>query len=157
MENSLLPKPCFRFVANLEVELSDTITMGQGRAGQRRIIPIIGGRVQGPFFSGKVMHLGADWQTVFADGLVELDTRYAFQTDDGAIIEIKNYGFRHGSPDVLADLANGLDVDPSRYYMRTHARLETADPKYDWVNKTLFVGVGARLSNLVRIELYAIE
>ena len=65
---------------------------GTCRGGKRRIIPIIGGHVSGPHFSGKVLNIGADWQTVFEDGLAELDTRYAFATEDGAVIEIINYG-----------------------------------------------------------------
>jgi hypothetical protein len=40
--------------------------------------------------------------------------------------------------------------------MRTHARLETGDARYDWVNRTLFIGVGARNQSSVQVELYAI-
>lgn len=129
---------------------------GSGRAGQRRIIPIVGGHVAGARLSGRILNVGADWQTIFEDGLAELNTRYAFETDDGATIEVINYGFRHGPKDVLEAVALGKDVDPASYYMRTHARLETGDPRYNWVNRTLFVGVGARLQQSVRIDLYAL-
>ena len=54
-------------------------------------------------------------------------------------------------------IAAGEDVDPSSYYMRTHARLETGHPDYQWVNKTLFVGVGGRFRSNVRLSLYEIE
>lgn len=130
--------------------------MGAGRAGARRIIPIVGGTVTGPRITGRILNIGADWQTLFADGLAELDTRYAMETDDGATIEIVNYGFRHGPKDVLEAVARGEPVDPASYYMRTHARLETGDPRYDWVNRTLFIGVGARNQSSVQVELYAI-
>jgi hypothetical protein len=138
----------------LNVELDPIREMGSGRAGQRRIIPIVGGTVSGPRLNGRLLNLGADWQTIFADGLAELDTRYAMETDDGAIIEILNYGFRHGPKEVLEAVARGEDVDPSAYYMRTHARLETGDARYAWVNRTLFVGVGARLKQAVRALLH---
>jgi hypothetical protein len=141
----------------LNVELDPIREMGSGRAGQRRIIPIVGGTVSGPRLNGRLLNLGADWQTIFADGLAELDTRYAMETDDGAIIEILNYGFRHGPKEVLEAVARGEDVDPSAYYMRTHARLETGDARYAWVNRTLFVGVGARLKQAVRVDLYALQ
>jgi hypothetical protein len=62
------------------------------------------------------------------DGTAELVARYAFQTDDGAVIEINNTGFRHGSPEVIAALARGEEVDPSAYYMRTQARWKQATP-----------------------------
>jgi hypothetical protein len=78
------------------------------------------------------------------------------ETNDGATIEIINYGYRHGPKEVLDAVARGEAVDPGSYYMRTHARLETGDARYDWVNRTLFLGVGARNQRSVQVELYAI-
>ena len=151
------PLPSLEAFAELTVQLGTVREMGMGRAGKRQIIPIIGGTVTGPYLSGKVLDIGADWQTIFDNGLAELDTRYAFQTDDGAVIEIINYGLRHGPAEVMAKLAAGETVAPDSYYMRTHARLETGHPDYQWVNKTLFVGVGGRFRSNVRISLYEIE
>ena len=152
-----LPSPVLSHVCKLAVNLDPAREMGQGRAGHRRIIPIIGGEVVGERLSGRLLNLGADWQTIFEGGLAELDTRYAMETHDGATIEIINYGYRHGPKEVLDAVARGEDVKPASYYMRTHARLETGDPRYDWVNRTLFVGVGARQKQSVLIDLYALE
>lgn len=152
-----LPQPTLRHICTLAVALAPIREMGMGRGGQRRIVPIIGGEVTGPALSGRILEMGADWQTVFADGLAELDTRYAMQTHDGAIIEIINYGFRHGPAATIAAIARGETVDPSSYYMRTHARLESGDPRYDWVNRTLFVGTGARSQDKVIVDLFAID
>lgn len=152
-----LPQPNLTHVADFDVELSPIREMGQGRAGQRRIIPIIGGQVRGPRLNGRILNVGADWQTVFADGLAQLDTRYALETDDGATIEVINFGLRHGPPEVMAAVARGEAVAPDAYYMRTHARLESGDARYAWVNRTLFVGVGARLKAGVKLQLFAIE
>ncbi len=151
-----LPTPSLEPVCSLYVTLDPIREMGAGRAGKRRIVPIVGGHVEGPRLSGSILNLGADWQTIFEGGLAELDTRYAMETEDGATIEIVNYGFRHGPSDVLEAIARGEEVDPSSYYMRTHARLETGDPRYDWVNKTLFVGIGARMQQSVKVDLYAL-
>jgi len=151
------PTPVLEPFASLKVELAEICEMGTGRAGQRRIIPIIGGEVESPHFSGRILNIGADWQTIFADGMAELDTRYACQTDDGAIIEIINYGLRHGPAEVMKKLAEGADIDPALYYMRTHARLETGHSKYLWVNKLLFVGTGIRHASSVHVELYVIR
>lgn len=151
-----LPPPRLDPVCTLTVTLDPIMEMGPGRGGQRRIVPIVGGTVEGPRLAGRILNLGADWQTVFADGLAELDTRYAMETHDGAVIEIRNYGYRHGPADVLAAVTRGEAVDPARYYMRTHARLETGDARYAWVNRTLFVGVGGRSASAVRVALYAI-
>lgn len=143
-----------QFVCALQVELAPIIEMGEGRRATRRIVPIIGGKAEGPLLNGKVLSVGADWQSVYADGSAFLDTRYALQTDDGAVIEIINQGFRHGPQDVLARVAAGESVDPSQYYMRTSARLETGDPRYDWVNRHIFVGRGKRLASAVEVELF---
>lgn len=152
-----LPVPAINLVCTLTVELAAISEMGAGRAGHRRIIPIIGGTVAGPRLSGRILNVGADWQTIFDGGLAELDTRYAMETHDGAIIEIINYGYRHGPKEVMERVAKGENVDPASYYMRTHARLETGDPRYDWVNRTLFVGIGARNKQSVNVDLYALE
>lgn len=153
---SALPPPPLLHVCDLFVELGPIMEMGQGRAGARRIIPIVGGRVEGPELSGIVLNLGADWQTIYPNGAADLNTRYAMRTHDGALIEIINLGSRHGPAEVLARVAAGEDVPPDQYYMRTHARLETGDPRYGWVNDTLFVGSGARQANAVKISLFRV-
>lgn len=148
--------PPLEFFCRLDVELAPIKEMGHGRAGQRRIIPIVGGRVTGPKVSGKILNLGADWQTIFADGVAELDTRYAFETDDGALIDVINYGYRHGPKQVIEALSLGHDVSADSYYMRTHARLETGDARYAWINKTLFIGSGQRQKSKVIVDLFAL-
>ncbi|MBL4890383.1 MAG: DUF3237 domain-containing protein [Rhizobiaceae bacterium] len=148
--------PVLEHFCDLSVQLAPIVEMGEGRGGKRRIIPIIGGEVTGEKINGKVMNIGADWQTIFPDGLAQLDTRYAIRTDDGAVIEIINFGYRHGPPEVIAVIARGEDVPLNQYYMRTHARMETGDPRYVWVNKMLFVGTGGRKESAVHISLYTI-
>ncbi|MEM9063254.1 MAG: DUF3237 domain-containing protein [Pseudomonadota bacterium] len=149
--------PHLEHVCDLTVDLAPIREMGQGRAGERRIIQITGGRVDGPLLSGRILNLGADWQTIWNDGTAELDTRYAMETDDGALIEIVNYGYRHGPPEVIAALAQGEEVPASHYYMRTHARLETGEERYRWVNRTLFIGTGERRHSQVRVTLFAVR
>jgi hypothetical protein len=155
--SAALPAPGLSHVCDLRVELDPIREMGEGRAGHRRIIPIIGGKVEGPRLNGRILNLGADWQTIWPNDVAELDTRYALETDDGAVIEIINYGYRHGPPEVIARLAAGEIVPADQYYMRTQARLETGDPRYDWVNRTLFIGTGTRQKLGVTVSLYAVE
>lgn len=153
----MLQPPDLEHFCDLVVELAPIRELGSGRAGKRRIIPIIGGSVHGPGITGRILDLGADWQTIFHDDVAELDTRYAIETNDGETIEIINFGYRHGPADVIAKLARGEDCDPASYYMRTHARLETGAKRYAWVNRTLFVGTGARRASSVEISLFAIK
>ena len=149
--------PNLRHSFTLEVALGAPLELGTGRAGKRRIIPIVGGRAQGPDITGDVLDIGADWQTIYADGAAHLDTRYAVRTDDGAVIEVINVGTRHGPADVMAELKAGQDVDPARYYMRTAARLETGDERYTWANHMLFVCAGIRRASAVEIAYYAVD
>ena len=152
----MMQVPDLRPVCTLFVELDPICEIGQGRGGRRRIIPIVGGRVEGEL-TGTILNVGADWQTIHADGTAWLDTRYAFETADGAVIEVINRGYRHGPAEVMQRLAAGDTVDPGEYYMRTAAFLETGDPRYGWVNKTVFVGVGARRKASVEMALYAVD
>lgn len=152
-----LPVPSLTHSFTLLVELSAPLELGKGRAGQRRIIPIVGGKALGPDIVGRVLDLGADWQTTYADGAAHLDTRYAVETDDGALIEIVNLGTRHGPPEVMARLAKGEAIDPGSYYMRTAARLETGDDRYDWVNNTIFVSAGLRRASAVEVAFYKVD
>lgn len=151
-----IPVPALTHSFTLRVELSRPIELGQGRAGERRIIPIAGGAALGPDITGEVLNLGADWQTILPDGAAHLDTRYALKSDDGAVIEVVNVGTRHGPPDVMNQLAAGKDVDPTSYYMRTAARLETGDDRYAWVNHTLFICAGIRRKSAVEIAYYKV-
>lgn len=151
-----MKQPELAHLCDLLVELSPPLELGQSPRGKRRIIPIVGGTVSGQRLSGRILNLGADWQTVFANGSAELDTRYSIETDDGAIIDIRNFGFRHGPPDVIRALARGEDVAPEAYYMRTHPRFETGDDRYAWLNRTIFLGTGAREASRVKMVIYEV-
>ncbi|WP_309082968.1 DUF3237 domain-containing protein [Chelativorans sp.] len=148
--------PSLRPLCRITAELAPPIEKGSGTGARWRIIPIIGGVVEGERLSGRILNLGADWQTIFADGYAELDTRYAIETDDGAVIDVRNFGFRHGPDEVMARLAAGEQVDPALYYMRTHPRFHTGDPRYAWLNRTIFLGTGERLKDSVRIDIFEV-
>ena len=75
--------PELELFCRLEVDLAPIRELGSVRGGNSWIIPIIGGRASGPYVSGRILNLGADWQTVFADGVAELNARYAIETDRG--------------------------------------------------------------------------
>ena len=150
-----LPPPTVSPFCTLQVDLAPVMDLGLGRYGQRRIIPIVGGRVTGQV-SGTILHLGADWQSVAHDDVAELDARYVFETPDGALVEIVNTGYRHGPPEVMQRLASGAPTPPESYYMRSTARLESGHPDYRWLNRMVFVGTGARDASSVQIDLYSV-
>ena len=147
----------------LEPFLSAAITLapaqelGEAPLGRRRIINITGGSFRGARLSGRVLPGGADWQVIRADGVADLDARYTLETADGALIYVRNHGYRHGPAEVLEKLSLGKDVDPSLYYMRTTPLFETGDPRYAWLNRLICVGTGARRKSSVELEVFEVK
>ena len=131
--------------------------LGETPHGRRRIIPIIGGEFTGARLSGRVLAGGADWQVVRRDGVAELEARYTLQTSDGALIYVSNNGYRHGPEEVIRRLAAGETVDHGAYYMRTTPRFETADERYAWLNRMIFVARGARHASAVELEVFQVQ
>ena len=64
----LSDKPIF----TIRSPLGDIQKLGNTPYGERRIINILGGTVEGPKLKGKILPGGADWQIVRADGVVHL-------------------------------------------------------------------------------------
>lgn len=141
---------------DLVVELSRPHEMGACPDGTRRIIPIVGGTANGPLLTGRILNIGADWQTVLAGGIADLDARYAVETDDGAVIEVVSQGIRHASPEVHARIASGEQVPPEEYYMRTAIRLSSGHANYDWVNRSLFMATGGKVGTTVRLSVWKV-
>ena len=112
--------------------------------GIRSIVPVTGGDFDGPRLRGKVLPGGGDWLLLRADGVLELDLRITLETDDHALIYMKFQGLRHGPPEVLAALARGESVDPSKYYFRTAPRFETSASQYGFLNQLIAISSGDR-------------
>ena len=140
----------------LEVEIGVPQSAGRTESGERRCVPITGGRVHGRL-NGKVLAGGADWQVLRPDGMADLDARYMLKVDDGAIVEVWSRGLRSGPPEVMARLARGETADASSYYMRTAMRFETAAPDLQWLVHRLCVGIGERRPDKVLLKVYGVE
>ena len=107
-----LPKPQLSLVYRLEARLGEPLDLGETALGRRRIVPQTAGTFSGPEISGRLLPgASADWQTVLRDGTALADIRYTLQTDSGSLLYVRSQGVRHGSPEVLARLARGADVD----------------------------------------------
>ena len=155
--NDRLPDPSLSRVYRLEATLGEPLDLGDLAQGHRRIVPLTGGTFAGPELNGTLLPgSSADWQIVLPDGTALGDIRYTLQTDDGDLLYVQSRSVRHGSADVLARLARGEDVDPSQYTFRTSTQIETAAPALDWLNKGVFISVGARQPNRVIYETYLV-
>lgn len=134
----------FGFLMTLEVVVAPPQRIGPVPCGTRTVTPITSGRFEGPRLRGHVLPGGGDWTLLRSDGVLELDLRLTLETDDGARIHMTSSGLRHGPPEVLAALARGESVDPSRYYFRTAPRFETGDARYAFLNRLLAIASGDR-------------
>ena len=148
--------PRLEQLMQVTVTLDPPLNVGTTAEGTRRIINITGGHFSGPRLTGQVLPGGADWQLVRSDGVAVLEARYTLQTKDGALIYVRNWGLRHGPSDVLAAIAQGEAVDPSRYYMRTTPIFETGAERYRWLNDLVAVGSGIRRRDSVVLDFYQV-
>ncbi|MXO65182.1 DUF3237 domain-containing protein [Altericroceibacterium endophyticum] len=150
-------KPELEFVYEAGGDLEPPREIGNTMDGMRRIIPIVGGGyVKGPKISGKLMGNSADWQLTRNDGVTVADAIYAIETYDGAIIQIRNRGLRHGPPEVMKRLAGGEEVDPAEYYFRTVPEFIAPEGPYDWMNKSIFICSGARYPAGIKLWVWRV-
>jgi hypothetical protein len=145
-----------RYVFTITAHIGSATSAGEIGTGVRRIIPIIGGEVKGKDINGKVCPFGADFQIIRPNQLIELEAKYAIETDDGAVIYVDNKGIRFGPVELLKKLNRGEVVDPKLIYFRTVPKFETGSEKYRWLMESLFIGSAARHADRVVIDVHQV-
>ncbi len=144
-----------KYVFTITAFIGSVTSAGDIGSGVRRIIPITGGEVRGAV-NGTVFAFGADFQIVRPNHLIELEAKYAFETDDGAVIYVENRGIRFGPAELLERLNRGEAVDPGLIYFRTVPKFETGAEKYRWLMQSVFVGSAARHADRVVIDVHQV-
>ena len=99
-------------------------------------------------------HVRSIWNGAISFGLVSIPIKLVnateshsisfrqIHTDDGADIYVQYFGVvEYNEAAVGANEGKGSSDYPDHYF-RTAPRLETGDPRYEWVNRTLFVAEG---------------
>ena len=145
-----------RYVFTITARIAEVTSAGDIGTGVRRIIPIIGGEVKGEGINGKVLPFGADFQIIRPNELIELEAKYAFETDDGAVVYVENKGIRFGPVDLLERLKRGEPVDPKLIYFRTVPKFETGAEKYRWLMQHIFIASAARHADRVVIDVHQV-
>jgi hypothetical protein len=152
----MAPQLATKYVFTLTVRIGEVTSAGETGHGVRRIIPILGGEVRGAEVNGKICAFGADFQIIRPNELIELEAKYAFETDDGAVVYVENTGIRFGPVDLLQKLKRGEPVDPALIYFRTVPKFETGSEKYRWLMQNLFIGSAARHADRVVIDVHQV-
>jgi hypothetical protein len=145
-------EPIFR----IHADLGEIVDVGTTPYGGRRTVEILGGRVEGTRFKGRILSGGSDWQIIRTDGVADIQARYVIETDTGARVLVRSDGLRHGPAEVLQLIARGEKVDPSLYYFRTVMRFEASDPSLDWLNRIIGIARGARERLAVTLDVYEV-
>lgn len=151
-----LPTPELKFFADLSVQVDKPQEVGATVHGQRRVIPILDGDVQGDGWTARVLRGGADFQMIVNQSLAELDARYVLETDAGDLIFVQNRAVRTASPDVMLRLIRGEKVDPQLVYFRCTPQFETASKSLSWISERLFIGTGARHPDKVVMRFFEV-
>ena len=153
---ALPPAPALLPMAHVECDVGPVVTLGAGPAGERRYVPLLGGTVAGPELSGRIVEGGVDWQVARADGALEIAAHYVVRTDDGALVEIRSDGLRHGPAEVMQRLARGEPVRPDEYFFRTVIRFTTGAAAWLHLNRAIAIAVGRREAAKVVLDFYRI-
>ena len=150
------PAPPLVPMTRIECDVAAIRSLGAAPGGERRFVPLTGGRVFGPELNGSIVEGGVDWQWLRADGVIDIAAHYAIRADDGALIEVSSQGVRAASPEVMAQLARGQAVGRDAMYFRTAVRFTTGAPAWLHLNHVLAIACGARDAALVKLDLYRV-
>jgi hypothetical protein len=149
--------PGLSFAFRIDAEIGAPLSGGRTARGERLHIPILGGRVEGPRLSGRIVPGGSDWPLIRPDGHSEIAATYTVMADDGTPILVRNAGLRVSEPDVLARLRSGETVSASEYYFRGCPSFEAPDGPHAWLNTRLFVASLAPRRGGVTIDVYTLD
>jgi len=120
--------PRLEFAFEEIVTLGQAIPVGETPLGRRNIVPITGGTFSGPGIEGTIIAGGWDWQLTRSDGCTEIEADYMIRTNDGVVINVVNVGAL-------------CPPEPGRAGPAvTQPRFEAPKGKYDWLNRSAFVG-----------------
>lgn len=147
------------YLMTIRVQAAIPSALGVFPLGERRFVAFTGGAfhgADGTDLQGTLADGGVDWQTVRADGAVEIRAHYLLVTDRQEHIEVQSDGIRIFPPAVAARVAQGLPVDPADYYFRTHIRLFTESPRLAHLNTHIAVSTGERQADSVHVHIHTV-
>jgi hypothetical protein len=119
--------PKLQWLMTAEVDIGPRRSLGAWQSGERFIVDILGGRVEGDGFTARVMPGGADRQWLRPDGAKELQALYELELNDGTVLSVHNEGI--------------LDAgDQPAKQAPCRARITAPEGPWDWINRHMVVG-----------------
>jgi hypothetical protein len=117
--------PPLTYLMSFSVEVGAVSAIIDGTTG-RRVVPIRGG----------------DWQTVRADGTIDLEAHYIVELYGHGLVEVSASGVRCATPDGI--------------YFRTSMRFSTEAPGLAWMSRRLFLSTGRREASNVALDIFEV-
>jgi hypothetical protein len=154
--------PALHLRFELEVSISAPMDIGATERGHRRVIPITGGTFRyfpadGGEVSGRVLPIGADFQTLMTDELTYLSASYVIEDGDGQRVLVENTGIRHANADTIAAINRGESTVEQDVYFMTTPVLSSSDERYAWVSHRIFIGKAIREPEHVKLFFFEVE
>ena len=134
--------------STLRARLGPPVRFGAGLLGERVFFHAVEGSVEGDRLRGTLLPGGGDWLIAHPSGWGVLDVRIQVRTHDGALIFAHYPGLVEMNATFMAAFGGGKATRFEDQYFRTTPRMETGDPRYAWVNHSLFVGEGRAIEGL---------
>jgi hypothetical protein len=131
-------EPLFEITA----EIAPPIVIADTPDGTRVIVPVTGGKFEGPRLRGTLLIGGGDWFLMRSDGVGVIDVRLALKTDDGENI----YMTYTGRGKMGASGVTAISTAP------TFAA--STKGKYAWLNGVQAFAEGETIANGVKYKLY---
>jgi hypothetical protein len=119
--------------------------------GERQYWEMSEGRLTGEGISARIAMPGGDWMLVSDDGFWRPDVRVQFETEDGAVVLLHYHGLVEQTDRFKLAAERNEPTGWDDVNMRMAMRFETGDPRYQWLNRSLFLAEG-RLLGTGRIE-----
>ena len=151
-----MPELKSTYIGELRAEVTGSYMLGGSPLGLRRLDRLDRGHFKGPKIQAEIVTGGMDLLLGGTDGALRPDVRLVLTLDDGETLLIVYRGVRHGPPEVMQRIADGEQVQPHEYYLRTSLVFETASSKYDWMNRIVAVGVGRREPGAAVYDVYEV-
>ena len=103
-----------------------TRNTGAGPFGTRGLAVVTGGSFEGPRLKGTIWAGVGEWWLRCSDGVLRVDVRATFETDDGALIYVQYYGVQKEDPNRVSTIR---ETEYGEIYFMTAPRFETGDER----------------------------
>ncbi|SDP61049.1 Protein of unknown function [Rhodoferax sp. OV413] len=128
--------------------------MGPGPLGNRRLVALDDqATFEGPRLRGTLLPGGIDLQLTRLDGVTEIDANYLLRTDDGVLLKVTNMGIRHTQSRTVE---LGQTELPHENYFRCTPKIEAPSGRYDWLNRSIYIGTGIRSKDGIELWFYRV-